>query len=148
MLYSYGNDKSIHAKEFMSIPMCLLNEKRAKLNHSQSLDKLNERGGLSPKEAYAIIKDVNLNQINHNTIDKIVAELKELSDSVSLHWDSEPLDDGVVVDEIEIKVEHQYRLNPSHPNFDEGKHFIRCSDDLWEKKLTGYFETRLAARPK
>lgn len=38
------------------IPMSLLNEKHAMRNHSQTLERLAERGGLSPCEALAIIE--------------------------------------------------------------------------------------------
>ncbi len=31
---------------------------RAKINHSQSLERLSNRGGLSPLEAYCIIRDL------------------------------------------------------------------------------------------
>lgn len=38
-------------------------EARAKRNHSQTLDRLRERGGLSPCEAVAIVKDLDWEQV-------------------------------------------------------------------------------------
>lgn len=55
MLYNYLTIKDVPA-QFPSIPMRLLNEEWAKRNHSQSLNRLNERGGLSPCEALANIE--------------------------------------------------------------------------------------------
>lgn len=40
----------------LAIRMDVLNERQAQLNHGQSLKRLNERGGISPHEALAIIE--------------------------------------------------------------------------------------------
>lgn len=39
------------------IPWTLLNERRAEINHSQTLERLAQRGGLAPCEVAAIILD-------------------------------------------------------------------------------------------
>lgn len=43
------------SKYLNSMPMAMLSEKQAQKNHGQSLDRLAERGGLSPSEALSII---------------------------------------------------------------------------------------------
>lgn len=39
-----------------TVPFSMLNEEQAQKNHSQTLKRLAERGGLAPSEAIAIIK--------------------------------------------------------------------------------------------
>lgn len=41
------------------VPMELLSEKQAQRNHSQTLSRLNERGGCVPSEIYALIACVD-----------------------------------------------------------------------------------------
>jgi hypothetical protein len=54
------------------IPMELLNEEWAKRNHGQTLDRLNERGGLCPSEMLAIIEKRRWEKMDtREAIDKI-----------------------------------------------------------------------------
>lgn len=49
----------------LGIPMELLDERRARINHRQSLDRLKERGGLSLSEAVAIAESKPWRHIDH-----------------------------------------------------------------------------------
>lgn len=40
----------------LAVKFDVLNEKQAQINHGQSLDRLAERGGLSPCEALAVVE--------------------------------------------------------------------------------------------
>lgn len=68
--------KDSRVKHFSNgIDMALLNEEWARNNHGQSLDRLAERGGLSPCEAIAIISRRRWNSIPD---DVAVNQLKEI----------------------------------------------------------------------
>lgn len=60
----------IHSTELF-INMDVLNEEWAKRNHGQTLERLNERGGLSVEEIMAIIerRKVRYQSVFTNTID-------------------------------------------------------------------------------
>lgn len=49
----------------LGIPMALLDERHAKVNHGQSLARLKERGGLSLCEASAIVERKPWHRIDH-----------------------------------------------------------------------------------
>ncbi len=51
--------KIMHSKRRKFIPMGLIasHEAQAQSNHSQTLARLNERGGLAPSEAVAVLED-------------------------------------------------------------------------------------------
>ena len=46
-----------------SIPFSMLSEKQAITNHGQTLKRLSERGGLSPDEAVALIRETSWKRI-------------------------------------------------------------------------------------
>ena len=50
-------------------------ERRAKINHGQTLARLNERGGLCPTEMYALLADKQLSDVNHSKASQRAAEL-------------------------------------------------------------------------
>jgi hypothetical protein len=62
------------------VPMGLLNEKQAQINHSQSLDRLNERGGLDPIELVCNIEcrkyPFSENPQDEEYIDKLIKYVK------------------------------------------------------------------------
>ena len=61
---------------FVSFP--LLNEERARRNHSQSLETLAERGGLSCKEMVLCAKDLPLSEMNNFDREYYTFEINEL----------------------------------------------------------------------
>ena len=61
-----------------SIPMSLLNEEWSDRNHSQTLNRLAERGGLAPCEALAIMDKRRWQQMDESAaIDELVRRLPE-----------------------------------------------------------------------
>jgi len=66
-----------------SVPMSLLSEQQAQWNHSQSLARLNERGGLCPMEMLCNIerRSLDLRMNEDYAIDRIKDILKRQSHS-------------------------------------------------------------------
>jgi hypothetical protein len=60
----------------LTIPDSLLNEEQAQRNHGQTLKRLNERGGLGPCEAIAIIEKRRWHKMDQR---EAIDMLKELS---------------------------------------------------------------------
>ncbi len=60
-----------------SIPMSIMesHEPRAIENHGQTLQRLAERGGLAPEEAYCILKNLNLRVIYNGKLNLKKVEL-------------------------------------------------------------------------
>lgn len=63
------------------VPMNMLNEKMAQHNHSQSLKRLNERGGLGVNEILANIKGLGFNTIRAEETQADVNELNKIIDN-------------------------------------------------------------------
>ena len=61
-----------------SLPNEIFNEEWAQHIHSQTLKRLNERGGLHPCEMIGNIKKLSCNEIIKYDINKAVEELKEI----------------------------------------------------------------------
>lgn len=61
------------------IPFAMLSEKMAYSVHSQTLKRLNERGGMSPAEIVGNIEKINLFQYPHDMKDEpfFIAKLKK-----------------------------------------------------------------------
>lgn len=59
---SHFNKDLQRCPDFVPWDLVAPHEKQAKENHSQTLERLNERGGLSPKELYAVVNDKSLSQ--------------------------------------------------------------------------------------
>lgn len=63
ILYHHAMEKELKKEGrtiLRSIPWEMIqdHERQAQYNHSQSLDRLNSRGGLDPVEMYAVINDL------------------------------------------------------------------------------------------
>ena len=61
------------------IPFAILNEEWAEINHSQTLKKLNECGGMSPVEIVANIEHISFFDLEHDLYDEVyyIAKLKK-----------------------------------------------------------------------
>lgn len=70
---NYRNKEGIPQK----IPMGLLSEKQANINHQQDLTTLARRGGLSPREALAIIRQLYFHQLKDLTENDVVMHLND-----------------------------------------------------------------------
>jgi hypothetical protein len=60
------------------VPMSLLNERRAKMNHSQTLLKLKQRGGLSVKEMLSVITDKSYEYYGNMAMPFAIAALNKI----------------------------------------------------------------------
>ena len=54
----------VHSKYGMYIPMNIMSERQAKRNHMQTLERLNERGGVTWVEAAYIIEEKRFDMCN------------------------------------------------------------------------------------
>lgn len=52
---------------FLAIPMRILSEQQAKHNHNQTLERLNERGGVGVEEAAALVEEKGLDFVRSVT---------------------------------------------------------------------------------
>jgi hypothetical protein len=57
--------KVMHGKLLKSVPMAMLkpHEAQAKSNHGQTLERLNERGGMNPTEILGVIQGVRWGEL-------------------------------------------------------------------------------------
>lgn len=67
-----------------TVPFEALSELRALVNHGQSLQRLAERGGLSPKEIWLNINNINI--IDHNRI--TTEDAIYLVNKLNAEWES------------------------------------------------------------
>lgn len=60
-----------------AIPWALISghEDQAQRNHGQTLDRLAERGGLGPSEAFAVCKDARWRQVNEPASERALMRL-------------------------------------------------------------------------
>lgn len=67
-----------------SVPWDLVkeHERQAERNHSQSLDRLAERGGLSPKELWCVIHDMHFRDAKEMTEAKAIEWLRTVEGAV------------------------------------------------------------------
>jgi hypothetical protein len=78
ILYSYDERREAARCGWpVSVPLALLasHEEQAKRNHSQSLQTLAERGGLSPKEILAVVLDQAYRSVESMTTDEALTQL-------------------------------------------------------------------------
>lgn len=68
----------LNTTEPLFVSFTLLNEERARRNHSQSLETLAERGGLSCKEMVLCAKDLPLSEINNFDREYYTFEINDL----------------------------------------------------------------------
>lgn len=68
--------KKIH---FIDWALLESHEKQAQDNHGQSLEKLNSRGGLSPTELFAVIKDLRYKDVKKTEYECFIWILEELT---------------------------------------------------------------------
>lgn len=75
-------DKTLIAKCPRSIPWDLIapHEEQAQINHSQSLQRLAERGGLSPLEMYCVMNHLRFRDGKHFGEDNAIKYILELVD--------------------------------------------------------------------
>ncbi|MBG8552367.1 hypothetical protein [Hymenobacter guriensis] len=81
----------MEGKYLKSIPMEVLRpfEKQAYRNHDQTLERLNQRGGLTPKETLAIIRGCSFYRLNV-TEDQAEAELSKFIKAAQSNVPSTP----------------------------------------------------------
>lgn len=60
--------------------LVVIHEDQARNNHHQSVAELAARGGLDPRELYAVLRDISWSDARYIPLDKVVAKLRDLVD--------------------------------------------------------------------